>query len=140
MLLFTMYMTPPADIGFGYFFSTTFIFGLFVVFFAIVLIETLILWVMKWDSFRKCLIASAVMNILSGIIGVFLFVVITFLDLNISFIPYWISSWLLSTLIEGTYLFYSGQKSSRAWIVAAIANIGSYILLVAFAWYISYLS
>lgn len=138
MISITMYMTPPADIGFGYFLSTTFIFGLLVVFLAIVFIEALILWVVKWDSFRSCLIASALMNVLSSIIGVFLFIVITFLDLDIGFIPYWISSWLLSALLEGTYLFYSGHTSSRAWIAAAIANIGSYILIVAIAWYITF--
>ena len=131
-------MTPTLDIGFGYFLSTTFIFGLFVVFFAVVFIETLILWVMKWGSFRRSLFVSALMNIVSGLIGIFIFLAITFLDLNIYFIPYWIFSWLLSTLLEGIFLFYSGQKSRRAWIVAAIANIGSYLLIVPIAWYLSF--
>ena len=131
-------MTPPLDIGFGYFLSTTFIFGLFVVFLAVVFIETLILWVMKWASFRRSFIASVLMNIVSGLIGIFIFLAMTFLGLFINFILYWISSWLLSTLLEGIFLFYSGKKSRGAWIVAAAANIGSYLLIVPIAWYLSF--
>ena len=138
MIITNINMTPPLDIGFGYFLSTTFIFGSFVVFLAVVFIETLILWGMKWASFRRSLITSVLMNVVTGIIGILIFLAMTLLGLFINFIPYWISSWLLSTLLEGIFLFYSGQKSRRAWIVAGAANMGSYLLIVPIAWYLNF--
>lgn len=107
------------------------LFGLaaFLVFSAIVFgIEALILWLLKWGTFGRSLLASFLMNLASTIVGVLVIVLLATSLLN-NFLTF-IVALLLSILIEGGVLMLVKRDATREnWQVAGIANIVSYALL-----------
>jgi hypothetical protein len=89
----------------------------------IVAVETAVLFVSKWGTFRASLVASLVMNVASGIVG---FAVAPLFTLNV-----WvalIASLALSILIEGGILMlFKRGAAGLNWRTSLIANTVTYI-------------
>jgi hypothetical protein len=118
----------------------------------VVLLETLVFRWLQWGTMRRSLLDTLVANIISTVVGIFLygaFLAVAFQCTSIpinngrnvlhgcawnSFtIPGLIALWLLSTLIEGAALLRLRRHPARqTWRTALIANFVSYLLLSPF--------
>ena len=92
----------------------------------IITIEGIILWRLRWGSFKRALLAATLMNIASTILGfglVSLTIQWGFLGLSINL--------ALSILLEGMVLMLLKNKAIREnWIAALVANCTSYLLVI----------
>ena len=92
----------------------------------IVLVESVVLQVMRWGSFKRSLRGSFWMNLASTLVGFFVLSLVPrlgFLGLLVA--------WMLSVLIEWAVLarFQPGQKRFTL-TLALSANLVSYLLLI----------
>ena len=92
----------------------------------IVLVESVVLQVMRWGSFKRSLRGSFWMNLASTLVGFFVLSLVPrlgFLGLLVA--------WMLSVLIEWAVLarFQPGQKRYMV-SLALSANLVSYLLLI----------
>jgi hypothetical protein len=98
----------------------------FILFLLIVLVETVALQLLRWGDFKSSLKASTFMNLASTLLGlVFLWLVpaLGFLGIAIA--------WALSVLIEWLVLMRLNRgENRRNLILAAVANLASYVLLI----------
>ena len=100
--------------------------GVFFTVFSIgtLVIESLALWLLKWDTFGRSLLAAFLMNLASTICGFILFV--PFL-LGVNYLIIFLVGLPLSLLIEGGILMLMKKGSTRQnWIGALVANVASY--------------
>ena len=106
---------------------------LLIVFILILLIETVVLQIMRWGTFRRSIIAALAMNLASIIIGIILLVLVPqfgFYSLLIALI--------LSTLVEGGVLAKLKRDAlGYNFLVALAANLASYLVLLLPAFYYS---
>jgi len=87
-------------------------------------IETLALWLLKWNSFGRSLLAAFLMNLVSTIAG---FILLAFSFLIGNFYILFVVGYLLSVLIEGGVLMLMKKGAARQnWIASLIANAASY--------------
>lgn len=91
----------------------------------IVVAEAAVLFFLKWGTFKRSLLASLVMNLVTTLIGgglIFLFSNV-YLALLVSF--------ALSVLIEGgVLLLFNRETVHKNWIAALAANAASYLLIL----------
>jgi|RhiMetdeSRZDD1v2_1073273.scaffolds.fasta_scaffold235676_2 hypothetical protein len=119
------------------------------VFLPIVLIESLVLWRLKWGSFRRSLVDSTIINIASTLCGLVLFVMFTLTAFQCVRVPAgdglhtvnscdWLVSpliglavlWALTVAIEGGVLLLLKRHARRqTWIAALVSNAASYVLI-----------
>jgi hypothetical protein len=120
-----------------------------IVFLPIVLIESLVLWRLRWGSFRRSLVDSAMINIASTLCGLAFFVMFTLTLFQCVRVPAgdgihsvnscgWLVSpliglvglWALTVAIEGGVLLLLKRHARRqTWIAALASNTASYLLL-----------
>lgn len=111
---------PGALILFGGVFFVGFLTGTLVV-------ETLVLWLLKWGSFYRSLLAAFLMNLASTLLG---FVLFGLSLLGVDSLSLVFFGFILSVAVEGGVLMLMKKGAARQnWIVALAANIASYILL-----------
>jgi len=98
-----------------------------VIFFVVtVLLESIALKLLKWNTYWRSLGASLLMNLASLLIGIPL----TLLLINAKPIIYFPIAWALSVVIEGGILSLMNRGGGRQnWIAAVVVNIASYLLL-----------
>jgi hypothetical protein len=119
------------------------------VFLPIVLIESLVLWRLKWGSFQRSLVDSTIINIASTLCGLVLFVMFTLTAFQCVRVPAgdglhtvnscdWLVSpliglavlWALTVAIEGGVLLLLKRHARRqTWIAALVSNAASYVLI-----------
>lgn len=97
----------------------------------IALIEGVTLTLLNWDQFRTCLLVSLVMNAISGIITGPLLILLQHTPLI------WLPvSFVLSLFIDSFILTYFKRHTLRRnSLLALLANLASYILLILPAYY-----
>lgn len=91
----------------------------------IVVLEALVMLLLKWGTFWRCLLASFVMNLATTLIGGGLMFLVwnIYLALVVDF--------LLSVLIEGGVLMLFSRGTARTnWVAALAANAASYLLIL----------
>lgn len=92
----------------------------------IALIEAVILTILRWEEFRKSLVISIIMNVISGIMGGVLLVLVphpTILGL--------VFAMILSMIIEGFIMFKFRPEVLRLTLfVVILANILSYGIVI----------
>ena len=98
----------------------------------IVMVEAIILWKMKWDTFQKSFAISLWVNLISGIAGVILSTLIGFSTVEILFqyktLPFLVVGFVLSVAIEGGLLFFLKPSNWQLAIDAAfLINLASYL-------------
>jgi len=105
---------------------------LLIIFILTVLIETVALQLLKWGSFRQSAQTAVLMNIASIVIWPLMVFLVQ--EIGISAI---VIAVLLSTLIEATLLTSIKRKTiGYNFLVALIANLASYLILLLPAfWY-----
>jgi len=106
-------------------------FGL-MVFVPIWIVETLVLWGLKWGSFGRALLDALIANIASTVFGLVFFTLFsnTSIRLTNSPILWFIALAALSILIEGGVLLLLKRHPPRkTWTSAIAANLASYALL-----------
>jgi hypothetical protein len=120
------------------------LFGLFaglIAFVLIVVIESIVLWLLKWGTLGRSLRDSAVVNFVSLLVGfvVILLGVTLFPSLMLypasSWFPFIFGplTWVLSVLIEGWLLgLRQHYEPRRTWTAALVINSVSYLLLGGF--------
>ena len=98
----------------------------------IALIEGVTLTLLRWNPFRACLTVSLIMNILTGIINGILLILLQRTPLV------WLPvSFVLSLWIDGSILSYFKRDNSRQnSLVALVANLAIYVLLILPAYYL----
>ena len=100
--------------------------GIFFAVFSIgtLVIESLALWLLKWGSFGRSLLASFLMNLVSTLAG---FILLAFSFLIGNFYILFVVGYLLSILIEGGVLMLMKKDAARQnWIASLVANTASY--------------
>jgi hypothetical protein len=100
--------------------------GVFFAVFSIgtLVIESLALWLLKWASFGRSLLASFLMNLASTIVG---FILLAFSFYVANFYTLFLVEFLLSVLIEGGVLMLMKKGAARQnWIASLVANAASY--------------
>lgn len=96
--------------------------------FGTLVIETLVLWLLKWDTIGRSLLAAFLMNLASTILGIVLFGLSI---LGVSFFSIVFLGFLLSFLVEGGILMLIKKGAARQnWIASVVANVASYGLLL----------
>ncbi len=99
--------------------------------------ETLTLWLMKWASFKRCILDTFFMNLVSGVVGLPLLLlfgtVFSQMFVNRSTLPFvatWAATWAVSVGIEGGILLLFKRHPPRwTWRIAVAANTASYLLI-----------
>lgn len=92
----------------------------------VIFIESLVLWKLKWGTFKRALLAAFVMNLATTILGIG---VVPFS----SQLGYWglLIDFALSILLEGLILMLFKRGATREnWIAALTANTASYLLVI----------
>ena len=98
----------------------------FILFLLIVLVETVALQLLRWGDFRSSLKASILMNLASTLLGL----VLLWLVPALGFLGI-VIAWALSVLIEWLVLMRLHRgENRRNLILAALANLASYLLLI----------
>ncbi len=100
--------------------------GIFFAVFSIgtLVIETLALWLLKWNSFGRSLLAAFLMNLVSTVFGFVLFGLSIF---GVNFYVIFLLGFFLSVLIEGGVLMLMKKGAARQnWIASLVANAASY--------------
>ena len=89
-------------------------------------LESLVLWLLHWGTFKRALLAAFVMNLATTILGVG----IVLFTVTLSYGGLLID-WALSILVEGgiLMLFKSGAVRDN-WLAALAANTASYLLVI----------
>ena len=123
-----MYLSPPYDVagpslllGLGFTIA-----ALAIMFALIVIVESTVMQLMSWGALRHCLKDAFWMNLASTLIGFF------FLALVPRF-GYWglLLAWAISVIIEALVLGRLNRQAGRkSWLVALVANLVSYLLLM----------
>ena len=99
-------------------------------------IESLALWLLKWSSFGRSLLAAFLMNLVSTVLGS---VQVGPSILGINFYVIFLLAFFLSVLIEGGVLMLMKKGAARQnWTASLVANAASYGFL-AIALLINYL-
>jgi len=106
--------------------------GLIIPTLIISIIEAVVMLLLKWDKFGRCLRVSLLMNVIStifGIGGVLVGAIVFYNDMSI-----WLAAaiaFLLSVLIEGGILMLMKRDAARLnWVVSLTANVASYLLII----------
>lgn len=100
--------------------------ALFLLTLLIALVEGVVLTLFKWNIFYRSLIAAAIANFASSLVGCLLLIFLQELALT------WvILAFLLSIVIEGAILIRIQPASGRrTWLYVLSANLASYLLLI----------
>ena len=125
-----MFSSIPLDVAGPGVLVAAAIFGLgalIVITLVISLIESIVLYLFKWDRYGRSLWASILMNVTSSIFGGILVIVGLY---QTSFL-WFIIAFLLSVLIEAGVLILMKRGAARQnWTVALVANLMSYLLII----------
>lgn len=92
----------------------------------IALIEAVVLTLLKWNIFPRSLLAAAITNIASSLVGGLLLIFLQ--DLPLIWV---VITFLLSVVIEAAILVrIQPGAGRRAWLLSLLANLASYLLLI----------
>jgi hypothetical protein len=92
----------------------------------IVLIESIILWRLRWGSFARSMLAGFVMNFATSVLGLGLIAALLYLG-------YWglLIDFAISVLVEGGILMLFKRGAAREnWKATLIVNAASYLLVI----------
>jgi hypothetical protein len=93
----------------------------------LLLLETFVLVLIKWDYFGRAFLAALVMNLVSTVIGLIL-------DLTLWYGQIWwiiLAAFVISVIVEGGLLMLMKRSAPRLNFIAAVAaNLASYLLLI----------
>jgi len=125
-----MFSSIPFDVAGPGVLVAAAIFGLgalIVITLVISLIESIVLFLFKWDRYGRSLWASILMNVTSSIVGGILVVV----GLYQTSISWFVLAFLLSVVIEAGVLVLMKRGAARQnWTVALVANLVSYLFII----------
>jgi hypothetical protein len=123
-----MALSPYVDLSLGYLLD--FFMGGLIAFACVVLLEAFILLGMSWRGVLNTLRDSFLVNLITTIMSVILFLVSGPLIYKLGYILAMILLWYLTLLIEGS-LFYllSNHSFTQALLSSTAANICSYLLV-----------
>jgi hypothetical protein len=90
-------------------------------------VESIVMLLLRWDRFGRCLWAAFLMNVASTFVGSVLIAYAGWATVHI-----WLPvSFVLSVLIEGGVLMLMKRGAARQnWKVSLIANLVSYLLII----------
>lgn len=93
----------------------------------ITIVESVVMLLLKWGTYRRILWASLLMNVTSTIFGGVLIALGLFSNSYI-----WLAvAFVLSVLIEGGVLMLMKHGAARQnWIASLVANLVSYLLII----------
>jgi hypothetical protein len=125
-----MFSSIPFDVAGPGVLVAAAIFGLgalIVITLVISLIESIVLFLFKWDRYGRSLWASILMNVTSSIVGGILVVI----GLYQTSISWFVLAFLLSVMIEAGVLVLMKRGAARQnWTVALVANLVSYLFII----------
>jgi len=102
-------------------------------FVVIVLLEAVVFYLLGWAGKLGSLLLSFLANLLSTALGWIpaAFGLVSFDAMQESIVP-WVVLFVLSTMIEATVYVFQVKRIGEVLVGSAIANIASYLLLIAF--------
>jgi hypothetical protein len=101
-----------------------------VVFLPVLIVETIVLWWLRWARLGRAALDALVMNVASTVVGATLVFAVYELDTLLSVLLGLLTAWGLSTMIEGGVLWLMRREAMRRiMFVSAIANAASYLIL-----------
>lgn len=119
------YTVALADVAFG---PAVAVVGIFAALVALLLIgvgEAIVLVIVRWDGFGKCLVDSLLMNLVSGIVGL-----LAKPWLSSFATPLILLMFALSVVIEAVVLMLRRRHPpARTWLAALAANAASYAVI-----------
>jgi hypothetical protein len=90
----------------------------------VVIVEAVVLTLMKWSRFWRSLLASFVMNLVSGVVGLF----VVGLAFSVGQPAWLLLTFVASVLIEGGVIALMDRTHARQGLIASlVANIVTYI-------------
>lgn len=122
-----MTYSPPLDGAAGYLILFIFIYGI-AAFVVATVVETLILWRLRWGTFLYSLLTSFLMNLASTVVG-FMIANQFIIDLTTGI---FLLLFIISVVLEGGIMLAMNQSRhevEKVWRLAVISNVISYILL-----------
>ncbi len=122
-----MTYSPPLDGAAGYLILFIFIYGI-AAFVVATVVETLILWRLRWGTFLYSLLTSFLMNLASTVVG-FMIANQFIIDLTAGI---FLLLFIISVVLEGGIMLAMNQSRhevEKVWRLAVISNVISYILL-----------
>jgi len=120
MLSFPLDVAGPGAVAF---LGGTLVVGV-VLFVLVVVVEAVVLTVMKWGRFRRSLLASFLMNVVSTIAGVF----VVGIALTVGGPAWLLLTFVASVVLEGGVVVVMDRAQARRGLAACvIANVVSYL-------------
>ena len=108
--------------------------GLVILTIVITLIEAAVLFWLKWDSFKRALLAAFLMNVVSTILGLFIAAPM----LSFGFVGL-LAAFVVSIVVEGIVLVLMKRGAARQnWIAVVVVNLASYLLVILPIYFLSY--
>jgi len=99
----------------------------------VTLVEASMMALVKWDTFRRCLWPSFLMNFATTLLGVILLLGGYFWQLTLGFM---FVGFVVSVTLEwGILMFFKRNTWLRTLTAALVANFISYIFLTGYAWF-----
>jgi hypothetical protein len=127
-----MLLRPIPDFSIAQFLMFSLLFGV-IAYLVVLFVEGTALWLLQWGSFLRSLRDSAIVNLITSIMGLFPTI----------FIPPWLDFFYeigtapgmlilcgLSVIVEGLLLYVLGKNSFKeVMVTSSIINVCSYVLL-----------
>ncbi|MCJ7432242.1 MAG: hypothetical protein MUO77_02005 [Anaerolineales bacterium] len=123
-----MFTSIPFDVGVPWVLIAVFSLGAMIVLTLIIsVVEAIVMLLLKWDKFVRCLLASLLMNVTSTIFGG---VLVALGLLGNSYL--WLAAaFVLSVLIEaGVLMLMKRGAALQNWIASLAANLVSYLFII----------
>jgi len=124
-----MALSVPLDVGAPVFLIGYAIFGLGTLIISVImitLIESVVLYLFRWDHYRRSLWASFLMNAATSILGT----IMVLAGLDEASLELFFFAFLLSVLVEAQILLMMKYRAVRQnWMIAFVANMVSYLFM-----------
>jgi hypothetical protein len=100
---------------------------------AVIAVEAVVLWLMRWAGFWRSLLAAFLMNTLTTLVGFFLAGALVFTYDQWLWLLSWFIAWVLSVVLEwGVLALMDRTKLRRAFVASLLANTVTYLALMVF--------
>jgi hypothetical protein len=98
---------------------------------AVIVIEAVVLWGLRWAGLWRSLLAAFLMNLLTTLVGFVFLGVLLAPDNWLLWLLIWFVAWLLSVALEwGVLALMDRQKLRRAFVASLVANAATYLPLL----------
>ncbi|MFI5133341.1 MAG: hypothetical protein ACHQEB_03340 [Chitinophagales bacterium] len=110
---------------------TTIIWLFVVILLIVILIESVVMLLLKFNNFGKCVIDSIIVNVASALVGYCTLGLVNDISSGGGILFQWFIIYVITVIVEGLLLWILNrqQPTKKIWTVAITMNLVSYIFL-----------